>query len=151
MRSKFFKSVIGYRTVFMPTFHYSDMLWASWHLKSGSTQLFVWQLNPANHKETMETPYCWLVVRGIHQWPVDSPHKGLVMQKLFHCNYIIMWFLYGAWAIFQTFCVELQGRLTISIHYEMMCLSVILRGVIWLALKMNHWRVCGWPDNRNLI
>ena len=26
-------------------------------------------------------PHYWLFVRGIHRWPVDSPHKGLVMQS----------------------------------------------------------------------
>ena len=25
-------------------------------------------------------PRCWPFVRGIHRWPVDSPHKGLVTR-----------------------------------------------------------------------
>ena len=29
-------------------------------------------------------------VRGIHRWPVNSPHKGLVMQKMFPFDDIIM-------------------------------------------------------------
>ena len=27
---------------------------------------------------------------GIHQWPVDSPHKGPLMCKMFHANIILM-------------------------------------------------------------
>ena len=29
-------------------------------------------------------------VRGIHRWPVDSPHKGPVMQEMFPFDDIIM-------------------------------------------------------------
>ena len=29
-------------------------------------------------------------VRGIHQWPVNSQHKGPVTQKMFPFNYVIM-------------------------------------------------------------
>ena len=29
-------------------------------------------------------------VRGIHRWPVDSPHKGSVRREMFPFNYVIM-------------------------------------------------------------
>ena len=29
-------------------------------------------------------------VRGIHRWPVNSPHKGPVAQKMFPFDYVIM-------------------------------------------------------------
>ena len=29
-------------------------------------------------------------VRGIHRWPVNSPHKGQVMRKLFKFDDVIM-------------------------------------------------------------
>ena len=29
-------------------------------------------------------------VRGIHQWPMNSPHKGPVTQKMFPFDYVIM-------------------------------------------------------------
>ena len=29
-------------------------------------------------------------VRGIHQWPVNSPHKGPVTRKMFPFDYVIM-------------------------------------------------------------
>ena len=31
-------------------------------------------------------------VRGIHRWPVNSPHKGPVTRKLFPFDYVIMHF-----------------------------------------------------------
>ena len=32
-------------------------------------------------------------VRGIHRWPLDSPHKGPVTRKMFSFDDVIMWYL----------------------------------------------------------
>ena len=32
-------------------------------------------------------------VRGIHRWPVNSPHKGPVTRKKFPFDDVIMWYL----------------------------------------------------------
>ena len=34
-------------------------------------------------------------VRGIHRWPVDSPHKGPVTRKILPFDDFIMWSIYG--------------------------------------------------------
>ena len=66
--------------------HFSDMTWASNH----------WQLNclfNSSFQPTMENikaPHYWPFVRGIHQWLVDSPHKGPVMWKAFPYHDVIM-------------------------------------------------------------
>ena len=31
----------------------------------------------------IRAPGHWLFVKGIHRWPVDSPHKGLITRKMF--------------------------------------------------------------------
>ena len=42
----------------------------------------------------------WLAfVRGIHRWPVDSPHKGPVTRKMFPFDYVII----------KTECVDMMG------------------------------------------
>ena len=33
---------------------------------------------------------CWSFVRGIHRWPVNSPHKGLVSRKKLPFDDVIM-------------------------------------------------------------
>ena len=41
-------------------------------------QVLAWQL-PISHKDVIKWkhfPRYWPFVRGIHRWPVDSPHKG---------------------------------------------------------------------------
>ena len=41
-------------------FHNSDVTWASWHLKSPATQLFVQQIVLANMNESINTQHYWL-------------------------------------------------------------------------------------------
>ena len=48
-------------------------------------------------KENIQIPHYWPFVRGIHQWPVDSPHKGPAMWKTFPCNDMIMVAVYQCW------------------------------------------------------
>ena len=60
--------------------HYSDVIMSmmATHVTDRLfTQLFV----PAQMKENIEAPRHWPFVRGIHRWPVNSPHKGLVTRK----------------------------------------------------------------------
>ena len=40
--------------------------------------------------KNIKPPRYWPFVRGIHRWPVDSPHKGPVTWKLFPLDDVIM-------------------------------------------------------------
>ena len=42
-------------------------------------------------KKTSKIRVTGLCVRGIHRWPVNSPHKGPVTRKLFLFDDVIMW------------------------------------------------------------
>ena len=41
------------------------------------------QFAQANNKENTQAQCYWPFVRGIHRWPVDSPHNWPVMWKVF--------------------------------------------------------------------
>ena len=56
-----------------------------WWLRSPDVWLCVQQLVRNNNKKNQNSAYCPFV-KGIHQWLVDSPRKGPVMQKLFPCH-----------------------------------------------------------------
>ena len=73
---------------------YNDITWASWHLKSLATWLFCSTASGQQQRNITGLHY-WPFVRGIHWWPVDSPHKGSVMWKLFPCHDAIMWLALG--------------------------------------------------------
>ena len=50
-------------------------------------------------------------VRGIHQWPVDSPHKGPVMRKIFPFDDVIMSSLTGSSPTLVRLCTDLGPAL----------------------------------------
>ena len=81
--------------------HYSDVTWTSWRLKSPATSLFVQPLVQVHIKEKHQSPTSLALVRGIHRWPVGSPHKGPVMRKMFLFADAIMEIslFYGAFVI----------------------------------------------------
>ena len=56
--------------------------------------------------KTWKHSYHWPFVRGIHWWPVDSPHKGPVMCRA------LSWRHHGSSALFSV-C----GSQTINTHY----------------------------------
>ena len=72
--------------------HYNDVTWASWCLRLLASRMLVehlFRLTSKNH----ENSHYWSFVRGIHQWLVDSPHKGPEMWKMFPYNdAIIEWY-----------------------------------------------------------
>ena len=58
--------------------HYDDVTWTSYSLKSPIIDcLFNRLYGPTSKKH----PHYWPFVRGIHRWPVNSPHKGPVTPK----------------------------------------------------------------------
>ena len=65
--------------------HERQVIWNHLHLNC----LFQ-QLVQTINKENIKALHYWAFVRGIHWSPVDSPHKGPVMQKTRPCHDIIM-------------------------------------------------------------
>ena len=43
-----------------------------------------------SHQRKYKNPRNWPFERGIHRWPVDSPHKGPVTRKAFQCDDVSM-------------------------------------------------------------
>ena len=65
--------------------------WAWGHLKSLASSLFAQLLVQAQIKENTIWSYASLAfVRGIRQWPVNSPHKRPVTQNMFPFDDVIM-------------------------------------------------------------
>ena len=64
--------------------------WARWRLKSHASQLFtqpfVQGVDPRKHQSSASLAF----VGGIHQWTLNSPHKGSVTRKTFPFDDVIM-------------------------------------------------------------
>ena len=63
--------------------------WAQWCLKPPASRLLTEPFIQAQIKENTSSASLALV-RGIHRWPVNSPHKGPVTRKTFPFDDVIM-------------------------------------------------------------
>ena len=78
-------------------------------------------------------------VRGIHRWPVNSPHKGLVTRKMFPFDDIIMSILYLKYSEWCDVWVIMHTAMAVKYQY--------------IIHTMNHLGVCmeHWVTIKNLI
>ena len=68
----------------MPTkrsWHRMTSKWASWRINSSPIRLFSQLFVQANIKENIKHRVTGPFVRGMHRWPMDSPHKWSVTWK----------------------------------------------------------------------
>ena len=66
--------------------------WARWRLKSPTSQLFTQPFIQGADQRKHQSSASLALVRGIHRWPVNSPHKGPVTRKMFPFDDVIMIF-----------------------------------------------------------
>ena len=71
--------------------HYSDVIMGVMTSQITSVTIVYstvcWGADQRKHQSFASLAF----VRGIHRWPVNSPHKGPVMRKMFPFDDIIMW------------------------------------------------------------
>ena len=90
--------------------------WARWRLKSSASRLFPQPLIQGADQIKHQNSASLAFVRGIHRWPVNSPHKGSVTQEMFPFYDVIMswscWFQWctGEWRT----CYPRRTRLATS-------------------------------------
>ena len=76
-------------------------------------------------KKTLKAPRNWLFVRGIHRWPVDSPHKVPVTRKMFPSRLPNWSPLLAPWIVVPTIpvvpatCQHSGSRALVAFYYHM--------------------------------
>ena len=92
--------------------------WARWRLKSPASWLFTTVYSDADQRKHQSSASL-AFVRGIHRWPVNSPHKWPVTRKMFPFDDVIM---HEGTAIMKkrTYVVVIKDDL-VSIQYTKAC------------------------------
>ena len=88
------RSDFSCHTVWVLLFHYSDVIMCTMASQiSGVSIVYSTACSVADQRKHQSS--AWLpFVRGIHRWPVNSPHKGPVLRKMFPFDDVIMWVLF---------------------------------------------------------
>ena len=69
------------------------------------------------------SPASLAFVRGIHRWPVNSPHKGPVTRKIFPFDDVIMW-LENIWILYLIMLIifhTLKKKCAILAKFSSLC------------------------------
>ena len=99
------------------------------------------------------------ILRGIHRWPVDSPHKEPVMRKMFLVDDVIMpiliclqtdWFLLHCW-LFLLVIIQVISLLISTIHPNLCMLYFLKIWLQWRFLNAHQYFYCREKCNDGLI
>ena len=91
---KYMRSVCGYTLVFVDLsrdrYHYNYAIMSSMAYQISSlTSVYLTVYSGADQRKHQSSASL-AFVRGIHRWPVNSPHKGPVTRKMFPFDDVIM-------------------------------------------------------------
>ena len=56
--------------------------WARWRLESPASRLFIQPFIQGGDQRKHQSSVTLAFVRGIHRWPLNSPHKGPMTRKM---------------------------------------------------------------------
>ena len=71
-------------------YHYSDVIMRTMASQITSLTIVYSTVYSSADQRKHQSSASLAFVRGIHRWPVNSPHKGLVMRKMFPFDDVIM-------------------------------------------------------------
>ena len=73
---------------YVPHYHYSDIIMGSMASQTTSLKIVYLSVYSGQRKHLSPAPLAF--AHGIHRWPVNSQHKGLITRKMFPFDDVIM-------------------------------------------------------------
>ena len=123
--------------------HCCDVKWASTHLISLISPLFVQQFLQAGNKGNFNTPHHWPFVRGKAPITDGFPHNGPVLLKAFPCHDIII-------SIFITvhmICIIMYNKLfSICSWPKSSCFNYYCQNGCWFIVSFEISKTVVWQD-----
>ena len=85
------------RKIWMKESHYSDVIMGTMASQINSLMIVYSTVYSRTDQRKHQSSASLAFVRGIHRWPVNSPHKGPVMRKMCPFDDTIMTTIIGHW------------------------------------------------------
>ena len=123
-------SPVNVLLVLLHSCHYNDVIMSVMASQITSLMIVYSTIYSGTYQRKHQSSASLAFVRGIHRWPVNSPHKGSVTQKMFSFDDVIMIrcgvILYPSWWYLPAFHNILWMKhiwiSTASIHNEIPCI-----------------------------
>ena len=122
------------KTVKDPHNHYNDVILSAMASEITSLTIVYSTVYSGADQRKHQSCASLAFVRGIHRWPVNSPHKGSVTRKMFPFEDVIM-----SWLIVQI-CHSNEGNWNYESHssnYEKSYLRMV--GIHKWIVDMHNW------------
>ena len=121
-----------------PSNHYSDIIMGTMASQITSRTIVCSTVHSGTDKRKHQSSASLAFVRGTHWWPMNSPHKGPVTQKMFPFDDIIVAFmrqLTGS-CLVQVMACHLWGTKPLPEY--------------WLITNWNLWNKLNWNLDQNI-
>ena len=96
-------------SLLIATNHYSDVIMGTIELQITSLTIVYSSVYSGANQRKHQSSASLAFVRGIHRWPVNSPHKWLVTRKMLPFDNVIMIVTYFAFAASGLLSLEYGG------------------------------------------
>ena len=129
-------------TFFQTTTHYSDVIMGTMPSRITSlTTVYSTVYSGADQTKDLSSAslaFVW----GVHQWPVNSPHKWPLTRKMFPFDYVIMVFRARICELnFVHFCFDcLMERVLLEINETIAVFDIACRQIYFYQLKNLNMR-----------
>ena len=117
--------------------HYSDVIMSAMASQITGVSIVLSTVCSSADKRKCQSSVSLAFVRGIHRWPVNSPHKGPVTRKMFSFDDVI---------VTVTHVMIPIGAQTISRHHASLSMTSVLSILThWSLMKhMRQWTGPEW-------
>ena len=99
-------------SVFEESWHYNDVVMSAMASQITSLTIVYSTVYSGTDERKHQSSASLAFVRGIHRWPVNSPHKGPVTRKMFPFDDVIMKFFTDRDSISALLCAKFLNDLT---------------------------------------
>ena len=96
-------------------YHHSDVIMSVMAFQITDVSIVYWTVCSGSDQSKRQSSASLAFVRGIHRWPVNSPHKGPVTRKCFHLM-TSSWQIY-LYVISNRFCLKRIDLLQCNVRY----------------------------------
>ena len=123
----------------MKPHHYSDVIMGSIASQITSLMIVYSSVYSGADQRKYQSSASLAFVLGIHRWPVNSPHKGSVMRKMFPFDDVIMQY---------TQCSQLSQKCS---QKTPLSSPIKVKGEIWVSVVSSNYDLYSASDVCNTI
>ena len=120
--------------------HYSDVMTSALASQITASRFIYPIVCSGAYQRELQSSASLALVRGIHRWPVNSPQKGPVLQKMFPFDDVLMRMLKDL----ENYLSQITKKQHFNLQSIFYVFSVSRPATKWQDLATCHWNIHQW-------